>query len=376
MLIAERARLDRAHHRARDIIRVVARVAFIGALTVAMAGLRIGAQDRWRSLDDFLVRAVGLAAPQLATLARGEAVSKILPTSDTRDVAVFGAVQVDVPRALFIARQASFPAALQAPGRRAVGLFGAPATVENLRALEIGAEDLRRLRACRVESCDFKLPATDMDWLRTSTDWDAPDAAAVVGRYARRRLVDLVNDYARRGNVAMAVYDDRRTVRGSDAFAELLRDSTYAYRIAPSLARHLLEYPRDSLVSATDVMFWSVDEMPGVRPTLRIMHELVYSPPELPGTTIVAIKQVYANHYFEAGLELLSALDRVPETSSSSASSITLVAIRRYRFDNLPDGGPLDLRGRVMSGLRDQLAADLKRLKAEYERAQRARGGP
>jgi hypothetical protein len=29
-----------------------------------------------------------------------------------------------------------------------------------------------------------------------------------------------------------------------------------------------------------------------------------------------------------------------------------------------------------MSGLRDQLVADLKRLKAEHERAERARGGP
>jgi hypothetical protein len=43
------------------------------------------------------------------------------------------------------------------------------------------------------------------------------------------------------------------------------------------------------------------------------------------------------------------------------APGVYLVVERRYRFDNLPRGGLLNIRGRAANGLRDQLIADLRR---------------
>jgi hypothetical protein len=43
--------------------------------------------------------------------------------------------------------------------------------------------------------------------------------------------------------------------------------------------------------------------------------------------------------------------------------------VRRYRFDHLPSGGLLNIRGRVANGLRDNVRADLTRLKRETEAA-------
>jgi hypothetical protein len=106
---------------------------------------------------------------------------------------------------------------------------------------------------------------------------------------------------------------------------------------------------------------------------LRITHQSIYSPPELPGTTMIAAKQIYADHYFEAGLELLGVVDRGVAAAGSEAPGITLVADRRYRFDNLPSGGLLNIRGRVTNGLRDNALADLQRLKRETEAAWAAR---
>ena len=105
--------------------------------------------------------------------------------------------------------------------------------------------------------------------------------------------------------------------------------------------------------------------MPHLRPVLRITHQTTYSPPDRTDLTIVAAKQIYANHYFEAGLEVLAAVDRAT-ASATSADNITVVAIRRYRFDHLP-GGLLNIRGRVANGLRDNVLADLKRLKRDSE---------
>jgi hypothetical protein len=183
----------------------------------------------------------------------------------------------------------------------------------------------------------------------------------------RQRLLEYVASYRERGNAAMAVYDDEGGVRSSDALAKMLADSTYVFSRVPSLGRQLLRYPADTLPGATEVIFWSLDNLPHVRQVLRITHEVVYSPPELPGTTVIAAKQIYANHYFEAGLELLTAIDDASAAANGSPLGFTLLAVRHYRFDHLPSGGLLNLRGRVIGGLRDNVRADLVRLKHESE---------
>ncbi|MFI5280544.1 MAG: hypothetical protein ACHQU1_08620, partial [Gemmatimonadales bacterium] len=232
-----------------------------------LAGGTLESQQRWRTLDDFLARGIGVDASQLAALSHGDAVSKLMPTSDQRDVAVFGAVQVNVPRSYFVTRQTDFPGSLRNPGRSVAGLFGSPAGEADVRSLEITAEDMNRLRACRANSCDFKLPATDMDRLRTTTDWAAPDARASVLRYARRRMVDLVNDYTRRGNAAMVAYDDRGSVSGSDALNAMLRDSSYAFRIAAAIGRPQRGKPPGTQTRAADVLLWWEDEIAHEGPT-------------------------------------------------------------------------------------------------------------
>ena len=175
-----------------------------------------------------------------------------------------------------------------------------------------------------------------------------------------------MTDYRKRGNAAMVVYEDRGTVRSSEAFAEMLADASYLYRYVPTLQRNLLNYPRDTLPDATEAIYWSLDELRRMRRVLSINHVTVYSPPELPGTTLVGTKQIYADHYFEAGLETLMAIDR---TDAAGNDGISLLLLRRYRFDQLPRGFLLNLRARVSGAIRDQARADLTRLKSEYERS-------
>jgi hypothetical protein len=325
------------------------------------------AQDARMQLETFLARDIGLTSAQLAALARGETLAKLLETRDQRDVAAFGAVRIDVPRSWFITRQSDVPSALRMPSRRVVQVLSDPAVVEDVRELVISADDLEELRACRPNRCTFKLPAADMDVAR-EVDLSAPDAAARVAAYFRRRVADYANAYRREGNSVMVVYDDRGHVPSSDALAAMLRDSSLAFGLAPSLARLLLDYPRYTLPGSRDVLFYSVDAMPHARPVMRIMHQVLYTPPENPAMTVLAAKQIYANHYLEAGLELMTAVDRA---DAGAAGAITLIVLRRYRFDHLEDRGPINVRDRVRDALKSNVVADLTRLKRDYEAAWR-----
>ena len=350
--------------------RITLRLPMQVACACAFAFSGAAAQERFSTVEDFLVRGVGLNTSQLSALARGEVIDKVLPTADTRDVAVFAAVRVGVPRPFFVERQRDYPRALQTPSRIQSQVFGTPATVADAQLVVVSDDDVKDLAKCKPNDCNFKLPATDMDRLRTTVDLSAPDARARVTDYVRQRMVEYVTDYRQRGNAAMLVYDDLGSVHSSEALAAMLRDSSFEFRVNPAFARYLND-SHEPLAGATNVIFWSLDQLPHVRRVLRITDESVYSPADNPGVTVFASKQIYADHYFEAGLELLTAVDRATAGANSN-DGITLLAIRRYRFDHLPGGGLLNIRGRVVGGLRDNVRADLTRLKAESEAAWRA----
>jgi len=81
--------------------------------------------------------------------------------------------------------------------------------------------------------------------------------------------------------------------------------------------------------------------------------------------TVIAAKQIYGDHYFEAAFELLVIVDR---PVASAPQGIYLVFVRRFRFDDLPSG-LFNIRGKVIGKLRDNMWADLEREKATSERA-------
>ncbi|MGH7676015.1 MAG: hypothetical protein ACREMV_12155, partial [Gemmatimonadales bacterium] len=282
---------------------------------------------------------------------------------DQRDVAVFAIITAAVSRDDYVAQVRDFTRWLGAPTRTRFGLFSDPAVAADVDAVTIDSRDVTDLKDCRPGDCKIKLPATEMRRIHEAIDWKAADVQAQVSAYARQRLLDYVTAYRASGDSALVVYDDRGNVPAGEAFAALLRESPYLYAYAPTLHRYLARYPADTLPGLTEVLYWSEDQLPRLRPILSVKHLVLYTPPELAGATIVAEKQIYANHYFEAAFELLTVVDRAP--------GVYLVLLRRFRFDNLPSGGLVNLRGRVTGKLRDQARADLER---EQMRAEHASG--
>ena len=330
----------------------------IGCIASAGVAAPASGQQRPATLTEFLQRRIGLDSAQLAAVDQGRAVVKVLDTQDKRDVAVFAIITADVPREVYVQRVQDFQTSLRTPTRTQFGIFSDPAAAADLAALTVDNRDIADLKDCRPGDCKVKLPATEMRRIREEVDWKAGDVQAQVDAYARRRLLEYVSDYRTRGDTAMVVYDDRGNVRASHAFAALLGQSAYVYEYAPSFHKYLATYPHGKLDGLTEVLFWSDEALPRLKPILSITHLAVYAPPELPGATLVAAKQIYADHYFEAAFELLTVIDR---QRSAGEPGIYLVLLRRFRFDDLPSGGLINIRGKVIGKLRDQARADLER---------------
>jgi hypothetical protein len=338
--------------------------ALIGGVATAAAPLH--GQHPPARLAQFLRQGIGFDSSQLVTMEGGKAVVKVLDTPVKRDVAIFGIISLDVPREAYVGWVRDFPTSLRTPTRKRFGIFSDPGILADVQDVAIDVEDVRDLKDCHPGKCDWKLPATEMQRIRKEIDWSAADPRAQVTTYAQRRMVQYVTDYRARGDSALVVYDDVGHVRASDAFAALLAQSPYVYEYVAPLHRHLASYPHDPLDGVSDVLFWSEDALPGLKPILSITHVSLYTPPDSSGMSVVASKQIYADHYFEAALELLAVVDR-PTASATQGSYLILV--RRFRFDDLPSGGLINIRGKVVGKLRDKTRADLEREKATSERA-------
>ena len=318
-------------------------------------------------LARFLRDNIGLDSSQIAAVERGEPVVKVLHTERKLDLAVFGIIAIDAPREVYVSRLLDFENSLRGgPSRVQFGVFGDPATLADVQTLTIDRRDVADLKDCRPGDCKIKLPGEEMARIRQAIDWSAGDAQGETDAYVRRRLVEYVTDYRARGDSAMVVYEDRERVRGSEAFAALLAQSPYVFEHIPSLHQYLARYPHEGLDGAREVLYWSVDDAKGLRPILRITHRTVYAPPEIPGLTVMAAKQIFASHYFEAGFDLTAVADR---PQSAGGAGFYLLLFRRSRFDRFPSIPLINIQGRLVNNARDQMRADLESQKATTERA-------
>jgi hypothetical protein len=314
------------------------------------------------SLISYLRDSVGLDAGQIAAAEHGSAVVKLLPTRLSRDVTVFGMVAVHTTRDAYVARLGDTERAIAFRSQR-FGNISDPIAPTNLNDVSIGASEYRDLKSCRPDDCDFKLPAWSMREFANNVDWDSPRARTQVDSMLRLDLQRFVTEYRTGGNAAMVRYDDTHGVSGGEAFAALLGQSSYLREYAPEFRDYLSAYPARRPDGTREVTYWTEAQIPHLRPTLMVDQMVLYTPAS--GPPLVARKQIYANHYFEAALELTGAFDA---PSLPGGPGLYLVSVRRYRFDALPRG-LFNIRGRV----RDQFA---KLAQSDLERERRSLEGP
>jgi hypothetical protein len=246
-----------------------------------------------------------LKEDQIAAIRNGKAFAKIMESRTPDEVFVFGSVYVQSTPEQYLKLASDIAELRQLPSYLAIRKFSDPPQLSDLDGFTLEADDIKQLKNCKPGKCDVQLPADAMDAFRQSVNWSAPDAADQADQLAQKMALEAIQRYAQGGNAALGTYMDKHhpAVVG-ETFASLLSRSKALPAYLPELEHYLLEYPEAQSENIQSEFYWEKVNF-GLKPTLRIVQAIVYrdSRSTEPAYAL-AVKQLYASHYFETALDL------------------------------------------------------------------------
>jgi hypothetical protein len=248
---------------------------------------------------------VGLKEDQIAAIRNGKAVAKVVESRTPDEVFVFGSAYVQSTPEKYLKLASDMDALRKLPSYLAIRKFSDPPQPSDLDGFTLEADDIKQLKNCEPGKCDVQLPAEAMDAFKQSVNWSAPDAANQVNRLAQKMALEAIQRYTQGGNAALGTYMDKHhpAVVG-ETFTSLLSRSKALPVYFPELERYLFEYPQAKSENIQSEFYWEKINF-GLKPTLRIVQAIVYRDSRsMDPAYAVAVKQLYASHYFETALDL------------------------------------------------------------------------
>ena len=322
------------------------------------------------SFVDDLLRQERFSAADLRALDAGEAVVKSLDTPVRQELAHFGAVYIEAPTDRFVERFADIERFERGPGIPQIGRFSMPPRLGDLATLTLPANDVTALAKCRPGNCGVKLSAAAMSRFRDHVNWSSPSATLQVNAIARETILELVQAYQANGNSALGHYDDGgEPLSVGEQFRALLDSGHVLPLPVPGIVTYLREYPHSRPSGVEDFFYWSVVDF-GLKPTVRVNHVIVYPLAGKPSgvSHVIAIKQLYASHYFHTTLELRFLVEA---QRRADRRGFHLFSITRSRIDGT--GG---LKGSVLRPIISRRSRTAVRGYLEHLKRQIQRAGP
>ncbi len=336
-----------------------------GNLTKRLSMLLIGlsafahAQTGSREPHTFLQKHLAFTAADLAALEQGQVIAKQPKASETRELVTFGAVKVATARDSFVSRFRDIVNFKRSANVQQIGKFQATPAVSDLNGFTLDEDDYRALKQCNVADCDLKLPKHQIERMRREINWNAPDSRAQALALFKQMLVDYVAAYQRGGNAALGEYhDQKQPLRLADEFHGLLQQTPYLVEYVPEFHRYLEQYPNQTLPQVENFIYWSKEKF-GLKPVLTLTHVTIYQRPHGLFSALIASKQIYASHYYEASLGLTAF---VP-----SAQSAYLLYLNRSRVDALRGWLGGTKRSLITRELRNGTEKNLQLIKQRLE---------
>jgi hypothetical protein len=295
---------------------------------------------------------------ELARLDRGEPIARVLDT-DRREVAVVGAVRIAGPQAKLFERYRGALALKTSDVVIETGKFSNPPLPDDLRDLHFEDYDLDTIRTCKPGDCGVRLSTPDMERFARDVNWSAPNWKQQAGDLWRKLLAANANAYLATGT--LGDYRNKATpLDVADEFKILFGSFGDFEKLSPEFMTHVKQFPSARLEGTEDLLFWSKDDIN--RPVTRVTHLSLYPAPagaRRPG--LIATKQIYAAHYFDAGLGLTCAFD-------DGTSGFYMVAINRVRTRSLTSFTRSLVRSIVQRRSRDAMEGILRSMKAAIEK--------
>ena len=243
----------------------------------------------------------------LAALQTNQPVVRLSPVADKREVAVSGVVNVRAGAEDILKSYREGMTRKNNAAILEIGSFGKEPALADLQNLTIEPADMEDLKECAVGDCQVKLSATMIERFRNEIDWESPDHQVAVTNLFKQMLLEYVRDYRARGDAALIEYNDKRNEVS-------LANEHRVLASASGYINGVLADPKSGLQLVEDAIVWSKIKF-GLKPVFAINHILIYKRNrEVGPQVLVASKQIYANHYFNAS-HALTAFVSVPGAS-------------------------------------------------------------
>jgi hypothetical protein len=256
-------------------------------------------------LYTFFKQNIRLNDSEIAGIEQGKAVAKVLDSLTPSEVFVFGAVSINAQPSAYVHLASDLDSLKSLPNYLAIQRFSDPPQLSDLHGFGIDADDVDDLKKCKPGNCEVQLPVEDIEEFRSKIDWSSADPVSQVNDLAKKMALEALLAYQKGGNAALGTYRDKKApAQVSEQFRSLLSRSTVLPEELPALHSYLLDYPKVSLPDSTSVFYWEKVKF-GLKPTLRINQQIATHMTGAHGPIdVVAIKQLYASHYFQTALDL------------------------------------------------------------------------
>lgn len=335
---------------------------FCGVALVAVLPRPVGTRGASPSLPDafekYLAAEVHPTMAERRALLSGGPLTKLLPSDQSKEVFVFGAVWVNASPAEYVRRVTNIEDFEKGGGFRVTKKISDPPKLEDFAQLELPADDVKDLRRCKPGDCDVKLSAKGLEAFITQVRWGTRTEKADADAAFRRLALEYVNGYREGGNARLAIYRDADApVFVADEFRSMIERAPSLVGL-PDLLKYLLEYPSAPLPASKSFLYWQEAQF-GLKPTIRINHLVIQ---DRPGKTVIASKMLYASHYFWTALE-----QRVLQSDPARGPGFWFITINRSRADGLKGFVGRLIRGRVRSEAKNGTEALLRLTKAKLE---------
>jgi hypothetical protein len=306
------------------VFHMITRIScFVCTFLICLSGYNVRAQSSAREFQKLLTEKGAFDATDFAALERQETVVKLGPISDKREVAVIGVVNIRAGAEEFLRSYREGMTRRNNAAILEIGSFAKDPVLSDLQSLTVEAKDIEDLKECVVGNCQIKLSAPMIERFRNEIDWQASDYSIHATNLYKQILLDYVRDYRTRGEQALIAYNDKRNEIALAAEQSTLDN-------ASSYINNILAEQQSELSLIEDAIVWSKIKF-GLKPVIAVNHIKIYRHARDVGPqVIVASRQIYANHYFNASLAL-TAFVTVPGEAQSSY----LVYENRSRADGL-----------------------------------------
>ena len=337
---------------------VANRWARLGRILIVLTLAAFAPATGWAQVDvpKFLSEQLGFSSKDLEELAKGEAVLKVPRPEDDAEVQVFGAIIVSAPAMFLIQgfRDFNAPASDASTIMQMGRLSSSPAPADFSR-LEIPKDDVEALKKCQVGKCDVKLPASAIERFLADVDWSANDYSRQVHALFAELSVGYVQAYMSEGSSALATYNDKsEPLSVAEGFRRLLGESSQFFTYDASFHRYLQRYPNEPVQGVENIFYWAVEDF-SLKPVIGLYHMAIRAEPETTGVdAIIATKQLYASHYFQA------ALDYVLLVTVPGRDEVYLLWVLRQRFDGRVSGIKRTILERGLRGNIDDMLESVK----------------